>query len=98
VVVGAAGIGLAYQLKARSIRSDLDRDLDNGTPPLDSRDPRFDEGRSAALVSSIAYGIAGAAGAVGGFLTVRALIGRRSARRSVAVRAAGAGAALEVRW
>ncbi len=96
--LAAAGVGLAFQLEARSIRDDLDRDLDNGTPPLDSRDPRFDDGRSAALRSSIAYGIAGVAGAVGGFLTVRALLGRRSARRSVSVRAAGAGASLEVRW
>jgi tetratricopeptide (TPR) repeat protein len=96
--LGAASVGLVYQLEARSIRDDLDRDLDNGTPPLDSRDPRFDDGKSAALRSSIAYGIAGVAGAVGGFLTVRALLGRRSARRSLSVQAAGAGAALEVRW
>ncbi len=96
--VGAGAVGLAYQLRARSIRDDLDRELDNGTPPLDSRDPRFDEGRSAALRSSIAYGVAGAAGAVGAFLTVRALLARRSDRRAVSLRPAGAGVSVEVSW
>ena len=95
---GAGAIGLAYQLRARSIRGDLDGELANGTPPLDSRDPRFDEGKDAALRSTIAYGIAGAAGAVGAFLTVRALVARRSARRAVSLVPSGAGAALEVTW
>lgn len=99
---GAGAVGLAYQLRAGSIRDELDRELANGTPPLDSRDPRFDQGRSAALRSSIAYGVAGAAAAVGGFLTVRALLARRSGAAEVSVSpqvgTGGAGAALEVAW
>lgn len=95
---GAGAIGLAYQLRAGSIQSELDRELDNGTPPLDSRDPRFDQGRSAARRSSIAYGVAGVAGAVGAVLTVRALLGRRAAHTDVALRASGAGVDVEVAW
>lgn len=96
--VGAGAVGIAYQLRARSIRDDLDRELDNGTPPLDSRDPRFDEGRSAATRSSIAYGVAGVAGAVGAFLTVRALLGRRAVHSNVAVEASGVAMNVEVAW
>jgi tetratricopeptide (TPR) repeat protein len=96
--VGAGAFGVAYQLRARSIRQDLDRELENGTPPLDSNDPRFDEGRSAAGRASLAYGIAGVAGAVGAVLTVRALLARRSEHRAVSLRPTGAGLSVEVFW
>ena len=96
--VGAGAVGLVYQLRARSLKSELDGELDDGTPPLDSRDPRFDEGRSAATRSTIAYGVASVAGAVGAVLTVRALLGRRQARSAVSVRPSGAGVDVEVVW
>ncbi len=96
--VGAGAVGLAYQLRARSLKRELDGELDDGTPPLDSRDPRFDEGRTAATRSTIAYGVASLAGAVGVVLTVRALLGRRQASSAVSVRPSGTGVDVEVVW
>lgn len=77
-VLGAAaacaGVGVFYGQQAAGIREELDQALIGGTPPLDSRDPRFDAGASAARRSAIFYGIAGTAAVLGGVLIARALI------------------------
>src|SRR5262245_50547500 len=81
VVLGGAAVatvvGVVYQRRAGALRDERDAELANGTPPLDSRDPRFDEGRDAALAASIGWAVAGVAAITGTALTARALLARR---------------------
>lgn len=68
----AATVGIVFGLKASSIASELDEELEAGGPPLDTGDPRYDEGRQAALTANISYGIAGVSGMVAAYLLYRA--------------------------
>lgn len=96
----AAGAGIIFGLESLSITNDIDDELETGTPPLDSSDPRFEDQRRAALAANVSFAIAGAAVIAGAVLTWRAL---RSERRPAALVAPvagpdGAGARLEVTW
>jgi hypothetical protein len=98
----ALGVGIVYGLEARSIGDELEDELADGEPPVDTGDPRFDDGRSAAVTADVAFGIAGAAAIVGTYLTYRVVAARRRAPDAVTVtpRLGGddVGATLEVRW
>lgn len=105
VVLGGAaalaGAGVAYGARAGRIRGELSSELLTGTPPLDSQDPRFDEGKQAARLSALFYGLAGAAAATGTALTARALWGApRAGELSIrtAVGPGEAGVGLEMSW
>jgi tetratricopeptide (TPR) repeat protein len=99
--VGAAalGVGIVYGLRARSIADDLERDLENG-PPVDTSDPRFEDGSDAALIADVAFVVGGAAAVAGAYLTYRAFSQRRRAPVTVApsVGANHVGATIGVRW
>jgi tetratricopeptide (TPR) repeat protein len=98
--VGAAalGVGIVYGLRARSIGDELEADLDTG-PPVDTSDPRFDDGHDAALIADVAFVVAGAATAVGAYFTYRAMR-RRPAPVTVAPAVGDnhVGATIGVRW
>jgi tetratricopeptide (TPR) repeat protein len=98
----ALGVGIVYGLEARSIGDELENELEDGEPPVDTGDPRFDDGRSAAVTADVAFGIAGAAAVVGAVLTYRVLAARRRGPDAVTLtpRLGGddVGATLEVRW
>ncbi len=68
----AATVGVVFGLKASSIASELDDQLAVGNPPLDTGDPRIDDGKSAALAANISYGAAGVATIVGAYVLYKA--------------------------
>jgi tetratricopeptide (TPR) repeat protein len=99
----AAVVGIVYGLKARDTLGTIDDELTTGTPPLDTGDPRFADGRLAARNADIAFAIAGAAAITGAVLTWRALRTRRPIRPGEAVvvpttNATSAGVRIEVVW
>jgi len=105
IVVGGgallAGVGLAYHLKAGNIRDELEQELETGTPPLDSNDPRLDDGDSAAFRRTVLFGLGGAAFVVGTVLVVRALVSDPEVGGVAIVPSAGpdhAGVGLELTW
>jgi tetratricopeptide (TPR) repeat protein len=104
VAGGAAflvGIGTFFGLQANRIKRDLDRDLAAGTPPLDSQDPRFDEGRTAALRSTVFFALAGGALAASAILTTRAFwLGRKRTKVSIEPHGDGraVGIGVEASW
>lgn len=105
IAFGAAGVfvaaGVGFGVKSNGTRSDLEDELDTGTPPLDSGDPGFDDGKRDALIADVSWALAGAAVITGTVLTIRAL---RSPEKNSAVSIAPsvgpkhAGVGLEVRW
>lgn len=99
----AAGVGLVYGLRSRGDLNEIDDELATGTPPLDTGDPRFEDGRLAARNANIAFAIAGAATITGAVLTWRALRTRRPRRSGEAAVVptaglGGAGVRVEVVW
>jgi tetratricopeptide (TPR) repeat protein len=99
----AAVVGIVYGVKSRSTLGTIDDELATGTPPLDTGDPRFDDGRLAARNADIAFAIAGAAAITGAVLTWRALRTGRPVRPGEAVvvpttSATSAGVGIEVVW
>ena len=73
-VAGASvGVAIGFGRKATNIKNELDDELMVGTPPVDSRDGRFDDGKSAAVVANVAFGVSAASAIVATVLLVRAL-------------------------
>ncbi len=93
----AAGAGVLYGLSSRSTLSDIEDELVTGTPPLDTGDPRFDDGRTAARNANIAYAVAGVAAITGAVLTWRALRTKEVIIAPTAS-ASGAGVTMELTW
>ncbi|MBT8494723.1 MAG: hypothetical protein KJO07_16830, partial [Deltaproteobacteria bacterium] len=58
--VALIGIGVLFHADASGLRSDIDRQLDSGTPPLDRSDPVFDDGRRSARRAMVFYGLGAA--------------------------------------
>lgn len=95
----AGAVGIGFGLSSRATLSDLDDALATGTPPLDTGDPRFDEGRRKALYADLAFATAGTALVVAGVLAYRALAGGDTDRRAaLRIAPSSGGAAVEVRW
>ncbi|MEZ4361722.1 MAG: hypothetical protein R3B48_16155 [Kofleriaceae bacterium] len=68
----ALAVAVGYGLRARSIGDELDQDLRDGKPPVNTADPRFAQGERAALISNVSLGVASVALLAGGYLAVRA--------------------------
>lgn len=109
VAYSAAGtalvVGILFGLSASSQASDLEAAIDRGSPPIDTGDERFDDGRGSALVANVAFGVTAVAAGVGAYFTIRRLrAGRASATERLTLAPvqapSGHGAALayEVRW
>jgi tetratricopeptide (TPR) repeat protein len=105
VAYSAAGtaliVGVALGISARSQASDLEAAIDRGSPPIDTGDERFDDGRHTALIANVAFGATAVAAGIGAFFTIRRLRARNAASsKAVTVSPIGRGAALayEVRW
>jgi hypothetical protein len=100
VTVGFTTTAVIYGGRARSALSELD----SFTPPLDSNDPRIDEGKPLARNANIALALAGVSLAACAGLTAWALWPRSEARSPAGATLApyaspgGAGAMLEVTW
>lgn len=105
-----AGVGIVFGQRSSAIDTELADQLKSGGPPLDTGDPRYDDGRQSALVANISFAVAGVAAVTGGYLLYRALTSksasksasreaRREARRTIVVPTASAnqaGFALEM--
>lgn len=71
-VAGVAGaVGIVFGLQASDTNSQLGQSLDDGTPPLDTGDSRFADGKRAALVANISYAAAGVATLAGAYFIRR---------------------------
>ena len=53
------GVGIWAGHKSNSIRDDLDRDIQNGMPPPDRSDSRFDRGKYYAIGANVGYALGG---------------------------------------
>jgi hypothetical protein len=59
LAAGFGGIGIFAGLQAKSMRDDLKKEIAAGTPPPDSNDPRFQNGKLWAIGADAAFAIAG---------------------------------------
>lgn len=96
----ALGVAVIFGKKAGSIDDELSSEIETGMPPIDTGDPRFDDGKNAALIANIGFGVAGVAALAGGYLAYRAWSANRTLPVTVAPVASedGAGVAMEVVW
>lgn len=97
--IGGLAIGAIFGARSAGARDDLEELIEEGTPPLDDRDPRLDGGKRDALIANIAFGASLASAAVAGYLWYRFVGKTREAQQRNTRLTAGPGqVGLEVRW
>lgn len=96
--ITALAIGIVFGARSAGTRNDLEDLLDDGSPPLDDSDPRFDSGKRDALIANVSFGAAVACAAISGYLWYRFVARTREAQRGTRVTAGPGRVGLEVRW
>ena len=66
-----AGGGIYLGLQAKNLQQDLEKELAEGTPPVDQDDPRFTRGKYFAIGADAAFGVAGLVGLAAIYYTFR---------------------------
>ena len=59
LALGFGGGGVFLGLQAKNLKSDLQKEIDAGTLPPDSNDPRFTRGKIFAIAADATFAIAG---------------------------------------